>query len=245
MRRFFCEQPIETSEVVLGDSEAHHIANVLRYRPGEQVTLFDGSGREYLAEILNVHRREVRLRIISVRAIDRELAFRLVLAVALPRGDRQDWLIQKAVELGVAELVPLKTERAVAIPSAKSQYRWRRTVVEAAKQSGRNRMMSIRSAIQFFEYLSEPFAGLRYIAQLEPQGRPLCELVQEASLTTDTSVCVAIGPEGGFSDDEQRRAQNCGWQPIDLGARTLRTETAAIAVAAYFSLLSGRCSSEG
>ena len=236
MRRFFCDQPIETSPVVLQDSEAHHIANVLRHRPGDQVMLFDGSGREYVAEILEVGRREVHLRILSSETVDRELAFRLVLAVALPRGDRQEWLVQKAVELGVAELVPLQCERTVATASAKSLLRWRRTVVEAAKQSGRNRLMSIRPPIPMREFVPEPFPGLRCIGQPGPSGRRLHEIVRDDPPSADSSVCVAIGPEGGFTDEEQQFAQDRGWQPVHLGPRTLRTETAAIAVAAYFSL---------
>ncbi len=236
MRRFFCDHPIETSAVVLQDSEAHHIANVLRHRPGDRVMLFDGSGREYLAEILEVGRREVHLRVLSSETVDRELALRLVLAVALPRGERQEWLVQKAVELGVAELVPLQCERIVAIPSAKSLLRWQRTIVEAAKQSGRNRLMSIRPPIPMREFVAEPFSGLRCIGQPGPTGRRLDEIVRDEPQSAISSVCVAIGPEGGFTDEEQQFAQDRGWQPVHLGPRILRTETAAIAVAAYFSV---------
>ena len=145
-RRFYCARPIEGHSAVLQDSEAHHLARVLRGRPGEQVVLFDGSGREYRAEVETVARHEVQLRVLSSQTIDRELPLQLVLAVALPRGERQEWLAQKAVELGVTALVPLRTQRGVAIPSRQTQHRLRRTVIEASKQCGRNRLMEIRAA---------------------------------------------------------------------------------------------------
>ncbi len=149
MRRFYCATQIRSETVILTDTEAHHLTHVLRSQPGDQVVLFDGSGQEFIAEIQELRRREVHLRILSSEIVSRELETRIVLAVALPRGDRQDWLAQKAVELGVAELIPLQTERVVAIPSAKSRARLQRTVIEASKQCGRNQLMQVHSATRF------------------------------------------------------------------------------------------------
>src|SRR3972149_595754 len=139
--RFFSSQPIASEHVTLAGPEAHHLLHVMRAKVGEQVTLFDGSGAEFDAEIARCGRSEVDLRVLERREIDRELAFELVIGVPLPKGDRQKWLVEKLTELGVTELVPLVTERGVAQPTDSALERLERGVIEAAKQCGRNRLM--------------------------------------------------------------------------------------------------------
>src|ERR1700759_1838130 len=116
--RFFISDPIRGDAVTLSGADAHHLAHVMRAEVGETVTLFDGSGSELLARIQSIGKREVELTIVERREVNRESATKLTLAVALPKGDRQRWLVEKAVELGVHALVPLETERGVAQPTS-------------------------------------------------------------------------------------------------------------------------------
>ncbi len=129
--RYFVETPVSGDRAVLGGAEAHHLIHVMRLKEAARVTLFDGSGSEFSARVERLRRTEVELSILSRAAVDRELPLLLVLAVALPKGERQKWLVEKAVELGVGRLVPLVTGRAVARPTEPVLGRLRRTVVEA------------------------------------------------------------------------------------------------------------------
>src|SRR5262245_908029 len=123
--RFFCQQPPSAAGAILEGAEAHHLLNVMRLAVGDEVTLFDGSGREVTARIRRAARDRVELDVVEKSAVDRELPFELVLGVALPKGDRQRWLVEKSVELGVTRLVPLQTHRGVAQPAASALERLR------------------------------------------------------------------------------------------------------------------------
>ena len=229
--RFFVDTPISADRVRLPPGEAHHLAHVMRRQVGEEVLLFDGTGAEYTAEITSIRRSDVELRIVRRAEIDRELPLKVTLGVGLPKGDRQRWLIEKAVELGVDSLVPLETERGVAQPAPGAIERLGRFVIEASKQCGRNRLMQIAPARPLAKYLEEaPGTAARWLAH--PGGSPL-----ERYATHPAHICVAIGPEGGFSDREVELAHDGGWQMLDLGARTLRVETAALMLSAYAASL--------
>jgi 16S rRNA (uracil1498-N3)-methyltransferase len=229
--RYYCETPIAADRAQLAGAEAHHLIHVMRARPGVRVTLFDGSGAEFTATVAQVGRAEVELAIVERREANRELPFGLTLAVALPKGDRQQWLVEKAVELGVGEVVPLRTARSVAQPVAQALARLRRTVIEAAKQCGRNRLMPIGEPCDWEDYLDQTrAAACRLLAQ--PGGGGLPRAAADAALRAAPQVIAAIGPEGGFTADELRAARVAGWRAIDLGPRILRVETAALAVAA-------------
>jgi 16S rRNA (uracil1498-N3)-methyltransferase len=236
-QRFFVESPIVTELVQLEGPEAHHLIHVMRAQPGEHVVLFDGGGAEFPALIERIGRKHVELRVLSRHEWDRELAAPLVLAVALPRGDRQDWLVEKAVELGVNRLVPLQTERSVARPTDRSIQRLRRAVIEASKQCGRNRLMAIDSPCSFAAYIERRTGATSLLAHpcasSEPAATDLLAIARSAPRPEGLSA--AIGPEGGFSDFEVRQAVDAGWILVDLGRRTLRTETAALALAAIFA----------
>ena len=169
-RRFFSDQPITSDSVELSGPEAHHLIHVMRAKVDDQVDLFDGSGAEFSARIDQVRRRDVVLCVQSKRWVDRELPFELVLAVALPRGDRQEWLVQKAVELGVTQLVPWQTHRSVARANEKSLERLRRTVIEASKQSGRNRLMEISATCDFADFLPQAAARPSLLAHVDAAG---------------------------------------------------------------------------
>jgi 16S rRNA (uracil1498-N3)-methyltransferase len=231
--RYFVETPILSDRATLAGAEAHHLIHVMRAKRGTRVVLFDGSGVEFAAEVEKVGRSEIELSILSREEIDRELPLPITLGVALPKGDRQKWLVEKAVELGVAKLTPLKTEHAVSQPVEQALDRLRRGVVEASKQCGRNRLMEIeqpRSWDKFIEEsASETCKLLAHPGEFD-RGHGLSPHEERPK-----NVLLAIGPEGGFSPDEIDRAIAAGWQTIDLGRRILRIETAAIYLTALVS----------
>ena len=253
--RYFVERPIDGDHALLAGAEAHHLIHVMRAKPGQGVTLFDGSGRQFAARVARIARTEVELDVVSRADVDRELPSPLVLGVALPKGERQKWLVEKAVELGVARLVPLETARGVAQPVEQTIVRLRRAVVEASKQCGRNRLLEIAAPQRFAEFVaSSPPAALRLLAH--PASVPAADGSQrvgwaeaERSPTNQPTsihggtrcsahpasfpgIVFAVGPEGGFTDEEVASALAAGWKTIDLGPRILRVETAALALAA-------------
>ena len=153
--RYFVESPVVSDRAVLAGAEAHHLLHVMRAKVGTRVTLFDGSGWEFDAVVERTGRSEVELAIAGRQEIDREAPIAVTLGVALPKGDRQKWLVEKVVELGVARLVPLETERGVAQPVENALERLRRGVIEASKQCGRNRLMEIAGPKTWQEFLAE------------------------------------------------------------------------------------------
>jgi 16S rRNA (uracil1498-N3)-methyltransferase len=232
--RFFSSQQITSDRVTLDGPEAHHLLHVMRARTGDSIRLFDDSGDEFAAVIESLGRSRATLRIVERRTLDRELPFVLTIGVALPKGDRQKWLVEKLTELGVTTLVPLITERGVAQPTASALDRLGRNVIEAAKQCGRNRLMHVAEPQPWGEWLCRtPHASdeLRLLAH--PGGALLAHL----DFSTPQPVRCAIGPEGGLTDAEVAAATAAGWQAVDLGPRILRVETAAVALAAAIALV--------
>ena len=157
--RYFVESPVASDRAVLAGAEAHHLLHVMRAKAGTRVTLFDGSGWQFDAVVERTGRSEVELAIAGRQEIDREAPIAVTLGVALPKGDRQKWLVEKVVELGVARLVPLETERGVAQPVENALERLRRGVIEASKQCGRNRLMEIAEPKAWRAFLAENAAA--------------------------------------------------------------------------------------
>lgn len=252
--RFYLASPPESDHATLGDSEAHHLLHVLRARLGDSLTLFDGSGAEYSAEIVRLGRSTVDVRVLETRLVDRELPRTLVMGVALPKGDRQRWLVEKIVELGVTRCIPLSTTRGVVQPEGGTLDKLRRAVIEASKQCGRNRLLEIDPPQTWNDFLrSPPTTSLRRVAHpphLWPAvgaAPPCADSPPPTSSTGETlaswtraveaadparAIWLAVGPEGGFTDEEIERAVAAGWHPVGLGPRILRIETAAIGLAA-------------
>jgi 16S rRNA (uracil1498-N3)-methyltransferase len=224
--RYFVESPIAGDCAELTGPEAHHLAHVMRAKAGDQLTLFDGSGAEFNARVERIGRSTVELAVVSREDIDRELPLQITIGVALPKGDRQRWLVEKLTELGVFRLVPLVTERGIAQPAESALARLRRGVIEGSKQCGRNRLMQIAPPQEWRDFIvSSPANAPRFIAH--PNGAN----VTGTPLPLHTSVYFAVGPEGGFTQTEFDEALASGWQSINLGPRILRVETAAIALA--------------
>ncbi len=225
--RYFVDEPITAERVTLSGPESHHLIHVMRAAPGVRVTLFDGGGDEFPAVVERVGRSEVELSVVSRERIDRELPCDLTIGVALPKGDRQKWLVEKAVELGVTRIVPLVTRRSVAQPVDQALVRLRRAVVEASKQCGRNRLMQIDQPSDWPAFVaSAPVETCRLLAH------PGVDNGEWKSKKENGMFFAAVGPEGGFDDGEVSLALEAGWLAVNLGPRILRVETAALALAA-------------
>ena len=233
-RRFFVEgEPLGPGERLVKGRRAGHLSRVLRLKVGDPVVLFDGSGREFPAEILEVRRQFVRLQVAEGAKVERESDLNLVLALGLPRPAIMDLIVQKVTELGVDEIVPVDTARAQkwlkGERGASRQRRWERIAQEAARQSGRNRIPRILSLTDFDQVLEQrKDTGLKLICWEEEETGSLRQIL--AAKDRSRQACVLIGPEGGFSGAEVEKATAAGFQGISLGRRILRTETAAIMV---------------
>ena len=225
--RFFIETPITGDRALLTGSEVHHLAGVMRAKIGDEITLFDGSGCEFTGQIAGLKKDRCELTILQRREFSREPPLAIVAGVALPKGDRQKWLVEKLTELGVTELVPLLTTRGVVQPGENAASRLRRGVIEASKQCGRNVLMEIGPAINANDWFAAvPATNRRFLA--DPGGEPFTT----HNFENATTVYFAIGPEGGFTDAEVAAAKAAGWQSVSVGRSILRIETAAIALAA-------------
>ena len=240
-RRFFSEQLILTDSVQLSGPEAHHLIHVMRAKVADPVILFDGTGAEFAASIEAIGRRDVTLRVQSRAAVDRELPFALVLAVALPRGDRQEWLVQKAVELGVTRLVPWQTERSVARPNDKSLERLRRTVIEASKQCGRNRLMEISAPCDFGDFLPPAVRAYVALGACRRGGREPHLATGSAREHPQPRASIwGLVPRAGLAIRRPSRQRRPVGSWSDMGPRILRTETAALALVAHV-VLTAQC----
>ncbi len=222
--RFYVNTPLAPGIAILQGAEARHLAAVCRCRPGEFVYLFDGLGSEARAEVTALGRHDVRLRVAEIEQPDRELPFQLHVAAPLPKGDRAHFLIEKLTELGATSFTPLRTRRSVVHPSASHLEKMSRYVVEASKQCGRTRLMRIEPAADWPGFVSRERAGLRLVAHPGGSAMP--------PIRGHDRLC-AVGPEGGFTDEEIEQAHAAGWQVAGLGARTLRIETAALVLASW------------
>jgi 16S rRNA (uracil1498-N3)-methyltransferase len=253
--RYFVDEPISADRVTLSGPEAHHLIHVMRVTAGTRVTLFDGSGDEFSAVVERIGRADVELSVVSRATVNRELPFDVALGVALPKGDRQKWLVEKAVELGVTRIVPLRTQHGVAQPVEQALARLRRAVIEASKQCGRNRLLQIDEPRSWADFVADA-AGTACRLVAQPGGKENAWQVAEsvpqlrrssvgadgplgtaceqavAHVVGHGDVYLAVGPEGGFADEEVALAVAAGWHTVDLGPRILRVETAALFLAA-------------
>lgn len=231
--------------MTLAADEAQHMRGVLRLKPGDEVFVFDGVGREYLCRIDSLRRDAALLSVLEeVEAASPESALDLTLALALLKGEKFDLAVQKATELGVMKIVPVTTklsdirlrdER----DAEKRTARWRRIALEAAKQSGRARLPDIEEP-QPFDSLLEDVAedgDQRALMFVERGGSSLAQSLYAS--TGPQSLTALVGPEGGWTEEEIQRAREHNWEIITLGGRILRAETAAIAITALLQHLYG------
>ncbi len=229
--RFYTPDLLPPGEFVLDGPEGHHLATVRRFAPGDCVVLFNGDGHDYPAEVLSVGKKSAVLTVGSPVVANREIGFSLVVASALPKGDRADFLIEKLTELGVTRFVPLIVTRSVVVPKGNVVEKFARAVVEASKQCGRNVLMEIEGPCRWIDLIqrtTEP--SCRYVLHTSNQ----VELFSGVSKKRQDAI-LAIGPEGGFTEEEVTAAIRAGWQTVTLGPRILRVETAALAAVARFT----------
>ena len=238
--RFFLPDFPHQGSVTLEGDQAHHATQVMRFEVGDSIILFDGQGTEASCEIIAVGKKRVELTILQRSSADRSLSTELTLAVALPKNDRQKFLIEKLVELGVQRLIPVQAERSVAAVNKKVIQRIEKQVVEACKQCERNRLMQVTEPMTFgqIKEWSDQFPVPARCWIADPyNGVSIAAVNGEVSAEGTDAVkheLVAIGPEGGFTDVEIARAVEAGFQLLRIGPTILRVETAAIASAAIF-----------
>jgi len=226
-QRFYCPDPPRDGRYQLPADEARHLARVCRHVPGDRVEIFDGKGFATTALIVEIGKDSAVLVAQSLPIHEFTSPCSLTLATAIPKGDRFDWLVEKATELGITRLIPLVTEHSIVDPRDSKLERLRRTIIEASKQSRRNRLMVLDSPLGWVDLVRSAHQAVRLLARpsgLSPGRWPRLDGRRDAVL--------AVGPEGGFSPGEEDLALAAGWHPIRLSTHILRVETAGLAGAA-------------
>ncbi|WP_397474049.1 16S rRNA (uracil(1498)-N(3))-methyltransferase [Pusillimonas sp.] len=236
--RFFCPVQLHAHQTLtLPPDLAHYALRVLRLKDGAEIILFDGSGGQFDA-VIRVSGKSAEADVGAHHAIDAELPGRITLVQGLPSGDKMDWIVEKAVEMGAYRLVPITAQRSVvqlnAERRAKRMKHWQRVAQSASEQCGRNRIMQIAEPVTLEAYLE---------ADTTPGPTLLCHPEAEQGLAqvldNRPDLTLLVGPEGGWSPEEQQTAVRHGAKPLRFGTRVLRTETAGIALIAAISALNG------
>ncbi len=237
MPHFYCPQPLTSGAVIdLPEAVAHHV-RVVRLDAGAPLTLFDGTGGEYAAALLEVGKRHATALVGAFDAREAELPYHVTVAQALPESTKMDWIIEKAVELGAAAIAPLAARRCVVrLAGERADKRlahWQAVSVAAAEQCGRNRLPAIAPLMAFnaFNQHSQTLARLL----LSPRGT--LSLGQWAQQNTPRPLALMVGPEGGFDEEEETAALASGAIAVAMGPRILRTETAALVALATLNAL--------
>ncbi|NWL76271.1 16S rRNA (uracil(1498)-N(3))-methyltransferase [Pseudomonas taiwanensis] len=224
LSRFFIDAPLSLGQHELPEAQAHYIGRVLRHAAGDAVQLFDGSGQEYLGELIEVGKKAVRVELRESFAGMAESPLRIHLGQGLSRGERMDWAIQKATELGVAEISPIVSERCeVRLKDERADKRlahWRQIAISACEQCGRSVLPVIHAPVTLVDWQRDVQADLKLV--LHPVAEPL------ASHARPETLAFLIGPEGGLSEAEVESAKAAGFHAARLGPRVLRTETAPV-----------------
>ena len=242
MARFFCPLPLVSGQVVdLPPTAARHV-QVLRMQPGHTLTLFNGEGGEFSAEVQHMGRSDVRVVVGEHRDVECEAAVQVHLAVGMPANERMDWLVEKATELGVHRITPLMTERSVirltGERAEKKQAHWQAVAASASEQCGRNRVPVIDMPERLETWLAKLTAQtnvMHGVLSLHASTQPLTVLRDGAAGSSKLWVLLN-GPEGGLTDAEDAAARAKGFVALSLGERVLRAETAALGALALLTL---------
>lgn len=229
--RIYTAKELSSDFTLLLDPEpSHHLTRVLRMDAGDTLVLFNGQGGEYRAEITAVEKKQVQVRTGEYCEADRESPLDIQLGVAVSRGDRMDWIMQKSTELGVSAITPLFTERTgVKLAGARAEKKvlhWRQVVVSACEQCGRNKLPAVHNPQALDNWLVTVKAEKKLLLHHRAADNP--------AMNDDIpdSLALLIGPEGGLSEEEIERAEQAGFSSLHLGPRILRTETAPLAALA-------------
>lgn len=254
MPRFFTPQTLRIdAELALDAAAARHV-QVLRMQPGGTLTLFNGQGGEYAAQVTHMGRSEVRVTVLAHDAVEREAGRAVHIAIGMPANERMEWLVEKATELGVASIQPLMTERTVLRLSGeraeKKQTHWQAIAAAACEQSGRNRVPVLHPVLSWAAWLAgtgqhNKLHALRCVlsvhsasvsARAFAQNAPPAASIDAADAATPPAIECLCGPEGGLSPTEEAAAIASGYAPVGLGARVLRSETAPLAALSLWAL---------
>ena len=237
MPRFYVDGPLRAgTSTLLPEDSAHHAVHVLRVRTGDDVTLFNGRGGEFAARIASIERLKVLCDVLEHRAIERESPLRMVLVQGVSSGERMDFTVRKAVELGVAEIHPVLAHASVARPkgerAAARHTHWQKVAISACEQCGRNRIPVVHPLVD-----AARFGGGNGTKILLS---PAAELAfSQACKSGGEEFTIAAGPEAGFNAEEEAAFLSAGFVPARIGPRVLRTETAGLAALAALSALRG------
>jgi len=238
--RFFCPEPLQArAAIVLPESIAHHAVRVLRLKPGAPIVLFDGQGGQYPA-LLRMEGRQALADVGEQELADTELAGRITLVQGIASGDKMDWIVEKAVELGAVAIQPIAARRSVLQLSGdrleKRLTHWRRVAQAAAEQSGRNRLMAVNPPLPLQSWLESVAPDPDSTLLCDPDaGRPLAEALKKVK----SELALLVGPEGGWSDEELALASHYRLSRLRFGKRVLRTETAGLALISASTALLG------
>lgn len=235
MHHFFvAPDQIENSVVRITGSDVNHGKNVLRLKIGEELLISDGSGRDYRCRVRWLDSDQILADILEQETESRELPSQITLYQGLPKGDKMELIIQKAVELGASRIVPVATKNAVVKLDAKKEEskrkRWQAIAESAAKQSKRSRIPEVSRVLSLKEALQEAAAGDAGFFAYEHQDGMAGTGRELSKVGPGQEIAVFIGPEGGFEKDEVQAAEAAGIRPVSLGKRILRTETAGLAL---------------
>jgi len=235
--RIYQNMPLSSDTLVTLDEKAsHHVGRVLRLQIDDELILFNGQGKEYIARITHITKQSVQAHVHALRSNHTESPVSIVLAQGIARGEKMDFIVQKAVELGATQIVPLVTARSnVRLEGDRSKKRiehWQAIAIHAAEQSGRSVVPLITPIFSLTAWLQQNPAGLRFV--LSPH---VSEKLPQNPADLPSSITILIGPEGGLSEPEIDQAVQQGFKPLNVGPRVLRTETASIVA---LSLLQAR-----
>jgi 16S rRNA (uracil1498-N3)-methyltransferase len=231
MPRFYLPQPrIEKGMLTIEGDEVRHIRKVLRLKRGDEIVVFNGSGKEYGGTIVEEGPSSVVITIQNIFSSKTESQLEITLAQSLLKGDKMDYLIQKATELGVKEIIPFFSSRSVPLLEEsrrlKRYHRWERIAVEASKQCGRGVVLKIEPLQDYSEILRTASPDSLRLILWEREGVRLKEALERSK--EKTKIFFIIGPEGGLSEEEVDQAKRNGFTPVTLGRRILRSETASL-----------------
>ncbi len=238
MPRFFVPGNIADTVSLIGE-DAAHVARSLRMKPGESLTLCDGAGTDYLCVITSVAPDEIQLRVERSEPSRSEPDVAVTLFQGLPKGEKMEWIVQKAVELGAARIVPFLAARSISRPDGaaaqKKAQRWQKIADEAAKQSQRGSLPRVDAPVSFEQAARDAFRCEQVLLLYEGGGKALREFLPK----NPQSLAFFVGPEGGFDPDEVAALQSLGAGIVSLGSRILRTETAPLAALAAIMYATG------
>ncbi len=221
---------VRGNEVVLSEDETHHLSRVLRKKKGDIIWVVDGEGTGYEVEIVRVETNGAHCKILKTRRRIGEPVAEIHLAQGVLKGERFDWLVEKVTEIGIRKIIPFTSENAVTVGGPQKIARWRRIAMAAMKQSGRSILPEITSAMTFNQVISlGSNCSYRLIAHIGPESVSVGSIEGKHHISTQRALLI-VGPEGGFSKEEIVQAVGHGFQPVTLGPRRFRAETAGIVI---------------